>query len=111
MAAVTGTEIVYVLGQNPTSVNAAAEFPTTTAQIAQLAGNITGYKGTFTLTGTTPVTVTNANVAITSTIPISLNTVGGTVGAVPAIKTITAATGFTVAGTAGDTSIYNYSIL
>jgi hypothetical protein len=68
-------------------------------------------QGTFTLNGTTAVTVTNAAVTANSLIPITLKTVGGTVGAVPAIQTITAATGFTVAGTASDTSVYNYAII
>lgn len=67
--------------------------------------------GTFTLNGTTPVTVSNTAVAITDAIPISLNTVGGTVGVQPHIATITAATGFTVVGTASDTSIYNYALI
>lgn len=70
-----------------------------------------GRVGTFTLNGATPVTVTNTNVAISDVIPISLKTVGGTVGAIPAIQTITAATGFTVAGTASDTSVYNYCLI
>lgn len=67
--------------------------------------------GTFVLNGVTPVTVADANVSsVASVITISLNTVGGTVGAIPAIQTITSGTGFTVAGTALDTSIYNYKI-
>lgn len=70
-----------------------------------------GKVGTFALTGVTPVTVANTSIAITDAIVISLNTVGGTVGAVPAIQTITASTGFTVAGTALDTSTYNYAII
>lgn len=70
-----------------------------------------GRVGTFVANGATPVTVNNTSVAVSDAIVISLNTVGGTVGAVPAIQTITAATGFTVAGTAGDTSTYNYAIL
>lgn len=69
-----------------------------------------GYTSTFTLNGATPVTVADANVAITDAITISLNTVGGTVGVQPHIATITAGTGFTVVGTASDTSIYNYSL-
>lgn len=67
--------------------------------------------GTFTLTGATPVTVAEPFITVNSAVIITLKTVGGTVGAVPAIQTITASTGFTVAGTAGDTSIYNYMIL
>jgi hypothetical protein len=70
-----------------------------------------GRVGTFTCNGTTPVVVGNTSVAITDTIVFSLNTVGGTVGAIPSIKTITASTGFTVSGTASDTSVYNYTIL
>ena len=66
--------------------------------------------GTFTCNGATPVTVANAAVTANSDINITLKTVGGTVGAVPAIQTITVGTGFTVQGTASDTSIYNYSI-
>lgn len=69
-----------------------------------------GRVGTFVCNGVTPVTVNNTSVAITDVITISLNAVGGTVGAVPAVKTITASTGFTVAGTASDTSTYNYHI-
>lgn len=46
----------------------------------------------------------NLNVAITDFVGISLNTVGGTVGALPSVKTITAAISFTVSGTAGDSS-------
>lgn len=70
-----------------------------------------GLVGTFTLNGATPVTVSNTNVAISDAIIISLNTVGGTVGVYPHIATITATTGFTVVGTAADTSIYNYTII
>lgn len=67
--------------------------------------------GAFTINGATPVTVANTAVTGTSAIIITLDTVGGTVGAVPAIQTITPGTGFTVAGTASDTSIYNYVII
>ncbi len=70
-----------------------------------------GRVGSFVCNGSTPVTVTNSAVAITDTIIISLQAVGGTVGAVPAIQTITASTGFTVAGTLLDTSTYNYAII
>jgi hypothetical protein len=68
-------------------------------------------RGTFTANGASAVTVNNANIKITDAIIISLNTVGGTVGALPAIQTITAGVGFTVKGTASDTSIYNYAIV
>jgi hypothetical protein len=50
-------------------------------------------------------------VTVNSVIGITLKTVGGTVGAHPTIKTITASTGFTVTATASDTSTYNYNIV
>ena len=85
---------------------------TTTTLKASSKITYTGVRvGTFVCNGATPVTVTNANVTANSMIFVSLNTVGGTVGAIPAVKTITAATGFTVAGTASDTSTYNYCII
>lgn len=68
------------------------------------------YQGTVTLNGATPVTVTEPNITATSTILFTLKTVGGTVGAAPAIQTITVGTGFTVQGTALDTSVYNYKL-
>jgi len=67
--------------------------------------------GTFTANGTSAVTVANSLVTANSSIVITLKTVGGTVGAIPSIKTITAGTGFTVSGTASDTSVYNYKII
>lgn len=70
-----------------------------------------GLCGTFVANGVTPVTVSNTNVAITDSIIISLNTIGGTVGVQPHVATITAATGFTVVCTAVDTSTYNYAII
>lgn len=70
-----------------------------------------GRTGTFTCNGTNAVTVANKLVTPNSAIVITLKTVGGTVGAIPSIKTITPGTGFTVSGTASDTSVYNYTIL
>lgn len=80
----------------------------TTTDTLAVTGGVTG---TFTANGATPVTVTNANVTANSVILVTLKTVGGTVGAVPAVKTITPTTGFTVAATAADTSVYNYVII
>ncbi len=68
-------------------------------------------QGTFTLNGTTAVTVPNANLTANSMILMSLKTVGGTVGAQPVPSTVTPGTGFTVVGTASDTSVYSYLIL
>lgn len=63
------------------------------------------------LNGATPVTVVDARVTASSNILLTLKTVGGTVSPnAPNIQTITPGTGFTVAGTALDTSVYNYEI-
>jgi hypothetical protein len=67
--------------------------------------------GTFTCNGASAVTVVAPEVTEDSVIVVTLKTVGGTVGAVPAVKTKTAGTGFTIAGTASDTSVYNYAVL
>jgi hypothetical protein len=66
--------------------------------------------GTFIMNGATPVVVADTNVSAGSAFNFGLKTVGGTVGAYPSVKTVTPGTGFTVAGTAGDTSTYNYQI-
>lgn len=70
-----------------------------------------GRVGTFVCNGATPVTVSNSSFAITDAVVISLNTVGGTVGAVPRLVTATGATGFNVNCTASDTSTYNYVLI
>lgn len=70
------------------------------------------YRGTFIANGATPVTVVEPNVNATTSIIITLKTVGGTVSpSVPYIATITPGTGFTVTGTALDTSTYNYKLI
>lgn len=68
------------------------------------------YSGTFTANGASAVTVTEPNLTANSVVIFTLKTVGGTVGAYPAIKTVTVGTGFTVACTASDTSVYNYKL-
>lgn len=78
---------------------------------ASVQGGLICSQGTVTVNGTSPQTVANANVTANSQIIITLKTVGGTVGALPAISTITPGTGFTVVATAADTSTYNYLIL
>jgi hypothetical protein len=67
--------------------------------------------GTFTCNGTTAVTVTNSTLAAGHSILVTLVTVGGTVGALPSVKTRTNGTGFTISGTASDTSIYSYKLI
>jgi|SRR4051794_10119497 hypothetical protein len=76
-----------------------------------LASGIKVSQGTFVCNGNSNVTITDANILTTSQVIISLNTVGGTVGALPKVTTLTAGTSFTVAGTALDTSTYNYTII
>lgn len=67
--------------------------------------------GTFTANGVTPVTVADTSITANSLVLITLKTVGGTVGAIPHVETITPGTGFTVIGTALDTSVYNYGVI
>lgn len=92
------------------SLSGSLTFTTINAGIIQKQGT-NGKVGTFVANGTNSVTVTNTSIAISDAIIISLNTAGGTVGPTPSLKTITAGTGFTVVGTALDTSTYNYSVI
>lgn len=98
---------VHVPAANDTLAMLAAAQALTNKTLTLAAAQV----GTFTASGVTPVSVSNATVTANSTIIITLKTVGGTVGACPAIQTITPTTGFTVAGTALDTSTYNYAII
>jgi len=96
----TGDELVDILG---------VEWQTATVQdIANLASNLSPVQ-TVTLDEDTPVTVANTNVTSNSIITFTLKT-ANTPGAYPTIQTITPGTGFTVQGSAGDTSVYNYSV-
>lgn len=78
--------------------------------VAGAVGGIDALRGTFTLNGATNVVVNNANLAVGDLVVYSLRTVGGTVGTHPVMKTRTNGTGFEVAGTAADTSVYDYRI-
>ena len=65
--------------------------------------------GTVVLNGATGVAVADTGVTAASIIMFTLKTVGGTVSPnAPNVLTITPGTGFTVAGTASDTSTYNW---
>lgn len=84
----------------------------TNETIGGLNRSIRGVTKTFTLNGATPVVVSDKLVTANSQILVTLKTVGGTVGtSAPNVRTITPGVGFTIAGIASDTSIYNYSIL
>ena len=74
-------------------------------------GDLPVTRGTVTINGSSPQTVAAPLVTANSVIIFTLKTVGGTVGAVPAVQTITPGTGFTVQGTASDTSTYNYVVI
>jgi hypothetical protein len=73
------------------------------------AEQVAGHSGTFVMNGATPVVVAAPAVTANSTFVFGLKTVGGTVGAYPNLVTVTPGTGFHVAGTALDTSTYNYT--
>ena len=66
--------------------------------------------GTVTLSGGAG-TVTNTSVTAASMIFFGLQTASGTIAATPWAATITAGTGFTVAGTATDNSTWYYFIV
>lgn len=84
---------------------------TTTGQLAPIQNDIATMHGTVTLNGATGVVVANTNVTTGSVIVFTLKTIGGTPSpSAPNVTAITAGTGFTVSGTAADTSIYNYRI-
>lgn len=71
-----------------------------------------GRSGTVTLNGATPVVVANKFITSGSVVVFTVKTPAGTVSpSAPNVQTITPGTGFTVAGTASDTSIYNFTIL
>lgn len=67
--------------------------------------------GTFVAIGTTGVAVANTAYKTSQSVIITLNTVGGTVGAMPTIQIGTSGTGFNVKATALDTSTYNYLLM
>lgn len=67
--------------------------------------------GTVTVTGATAATVADTNVTTYSQVTFTLRSVGGTVGAIPKVTTITPGTGFTVVAITADQSVYNYNIL
>lgn len=67
-------------------------------------------KGTFVCTAAGTITITNTFVSATSDVTITLKTAGGTITTPPAVKTITAGSGFSVLCGASDTSTYTYTV-
>jgi len=96
---------------NPLPVSVGGTGASTAATAQTNLGLLPEHYGTFILNGATPVSVADTNVTASSVIVITLKTVGGTVGVQPHIPTITPSTGFTVVGTAGDSSTMSYLII
>lgn len=76
-----------------------------------ITGGANSKSGTVTVNGVTPVAVGTTLFTANSVVAFSLKTVGGTVGQIPHLVTATPNTGFTVAATASDTSVYNWAII
>lgn len=115
-ATITGGTGVTVSGVTVVQANSVASYILTYTAAATLTMVGVGSfaiptLGTFTANGATTVTVSNTAFSPNSQVDITLKTVGGTVGAtLPRLLTATPGTGFTVSGTASDTSVYNYAI-
>lgn len=116
-ATIAGGTGVTLSGSTVVPANSWAEYLVTVtgagavSMVAVGQGFFPSATGTIVNNGVTPVTTVNAAVTANSNILITLKTVGGTVGAIPHVNTITPGTGFTTIGTASDTSTYNYTIL
>lgn len=95
-------------GQKFPSLNSIKAIPGDTG--AAVVASVLVSFGTVTLNGVTPVTVANPAVTANSIIIFTLKTVGGTVSSAD-LETVTPGTGFTVQGSASDTSTYSYVIL
>ncbi|MHB8272531.1 hypothetical protein [Bradyrhizobium sp.] len=114
-ATITGASSVTITGQAVVPANAWVEYivTQTSASAITFTAIRSGYfptSGTFVCNGVTPVTVANTALTANSNVVITLKTVGGTVGAIPHLATVTPGTGFTVVGTASDSSTYAYEI-
>jgi hypothetical protein len=70
-----------------------------------------GHSGTFTASGTTPVTVEDSNVLSTSTIIITRNTFDPVYAPPAFVCQLIPGISFTIVNTVDDESTYNYRIL
>jgi len=86
-----------------------AQTPTTLTGLGIKQKLVNSMSGTVVLNGAAGVAVANTDILITDIVLFGINTAGGTRAAYS--YTITAGTGFTVTGTAGDTSTLNYVII
>lgn len=96
-----GNEIVAVAGVGPQNQQ---------CTVAQIAGGGSARSGTFVANGATPVVVPNVNVTANSVVVFAVNAAVSQ-GAAPTVTAKSAGVSFTVIGTAGDDSTYNYTIL
>ena len=87
------------------------ETVTGTLTVSGLLALTGGSTGTFVANGATPVTVANTAITTGSIVLVGLNTIGGTVGAIPHVGSIAAGVNFTTVASASDTSTYNYAII
>lgn len=116
VATLGGGTGVTVSGVTVIPPNSWAEYIVTytAADTVTMVGIEQGYfpkSGTFIANSTSTVTVADARVTATSNIIFTLKTASTPGASVPAIKTITPGTGFTLAALASDVSTYNYTIL
>lgn len=116
VATVQGGTGVTVSGITVVPPNSWARFLVTytAANTITMVGIEQGYfphSGTFIANSTSTVTVADANVTASSNIIFTLKTASAPGASVPAIKTITPGTGFTLAALSSDVSTYNYTIL
>lgn len=72
---------------------------------------VSAVQGTVTLNGATPVAVATTAFTTNSGVILTWKTLGGSQGAQPIVSSRTAGTGFSVQGTAGDTSIYIWQLI
>jgi hypothetical protein len=99
-APLVGNEIVDIINGGPVRAR---------ATVAQVATGGSQQSGTFVANGATPVVVANANVTANSQILITVNAASSQ-GAQPTVTAKTPGVSFTVVGTAGDVSTYNYTV-
>lgn len=67
--------------------------------------------GTFTCNGATGVVITTSAAAVGNIVATSVNVPAGTQGALPKVITVVPGLSMSIAGTASDTSLYNWAII
>ena len=105
---ITSTALTQLKTAIGASAGVSAE--TTRAEAAEAACSQNVKQGTVQLNGATPVAVACASITANNFVVLTLTTVAGTQGKLPAV-TVTPSTGFSVVGTASDTSTYTYRVI